>query len=191
MRYVAIDFETANMNSDSACAIGLSKMDEEGIVLDTFYSLICPPVLEFDPGCLSVHGLDPFEISSSPTMKDLYSVIRGFVGNLPLVAHNAKFDISVLRASLRAWGIEPLESEYYCTLSLARRLWKGLQSYRLTFLASIFHWEYIAHNALEDAIIAGRLFLKLCGENLFDDELFKSFIERVYKDSDNPYPRRV
>ena len=45
MQFVAIDFETANNSADSACSIGLVKMDEEGAVIDSFYSLVRPPVL--------------------------------------------------------------------------------------------------------------------------------------------------
>ena len=43
MNFVTIDFETANNMPQSACSIGLAKFDEEGKVVDTFYSLIKPP----------------------------------------------------------------------------------------------------------------------------------------------------
>ncbi|MBQ0070559.1 MAG: 3'-5' exoribonuclease, partial [Spirochaetales bacterium] len=106
MEYCAIDFETASCLMDSACAIGLVKFDAEGTILDSYYSLVRPPVLRFDPICTSVHHLDPFDISAAPVFKDLWPEIKAFIGNLPLVAHNAQFDMNVLRHTLSSWGLE-------------------------------------------------------------------------------------
>ena len=191
MRYVAIDFETASASKDSACAIGLVKMDEEGAVLDRYYSLIRPRVPSFDPFCFSIHHLDPLDILSSPTMQDIWGDVSGFISDLPLVAHNAQFDISVLRSSLESWGIEPMHNEYYCTLSLARKLWKGRPSYRLTALASAFGWEYDAHNALADSEICGRLFSRLCAPHLYSDEEARRFFHAVYRDRKGRFPKIV
>ncbi len=189
MRYIAIDFETASSSPDSACAIGMVKMDEEGLPLDRYYSLIQPKSPEFDPRCFAVHHLDPVSILASPTMADIYPEVKAFIGELPLVAHNARFDVSVLRSTLLSWALEPIHNEYYCTLSLARRLWKGRPSYKLTSLASSFGWEYEAHNALSDSEICGRLFSRLCGNALYDDEVAERFFSRVYRDGS--YPKRI
>ena len=192
MDYCAIDFETASRYADSACSIGLVKMDAEGSLLDEYYSLIRPPVLYFDPFNTSIHHLSEEKIRKAPTMKDLWPGIRDFIGPLPLVAHNAQFDIRVLRSALGSWGLEPCHNDYYCTLSLSRRVWKGLGSYKLTALAEGFGWEYEAHNALADSIVCGRLFAKLCGEALYDEEACVKFFRKVYrKDGAKRFPRKV
>ncbi len=189
MKYVSIDFETASSNPASACSVGLVRMDEEGFVEDRFYSLIAPKQMEFDPRCFAVHHLDPLSIMNAPTIASIWPEMCEFIGNLPLVAHNARFDVSVLRASLESWGIAPIHNDYYCTLSLSRRLWKGRKSYRLTSLAEELGWVYEAHNALADSEICGRLFSRLCGNALFDDETASRFFHRVYRDGS--YPKRV
>lgn len=189
MRYTALDFETANSSFESACSIGLVKMDEEGEKVASYYSLIRPLRLEFDPKCMSINRLDPFEIASAPTISELYEEIEGFIGSDIIVSHNAKFDMQVLKASLASWGKELFDGEYYCTLSLSRLIFKNLPSHRLEAIAELFGWEYDAHNALEDAIIAGRLFSKLCGSALFDRTSFDRFIKRVYRASPSPYPK--
>lgn len=189
MRYAAIDFETASSSPQSACSVGIVRMDEEGAVLDRFYSLISPRSHEFDPRCFAVHHLDPVDILSAPTIADIWPEMSAFIGDLPLVAHNARFDAEVLRASLDSWGIEVPHNEYYCTLSLARRLWKGRRSYRLGALAEDLGWEYQAHNALADSEICGRLFSRLCGTALYDDETASRFFRRVYRNG--CYPKRL
>ncbi len=191
MEYVAIDFETASGSPDSACAIGLVRKNALGETIDSYYSLIRPPQLCFDPHCTAVHHLDPADIIKAPTMEDLWDEIRDFIGEYPLVAHNAPFDIKVLRSTLEAWEIPPVHNDYYCTLSLSRRLWKGRRSYSLTALATSLGWSYDAHNALADSEICGRLFSRLCGEALEDDEIAKRFFRRVYKERHGRYPKSV
>ncbi|MBO5769666.1 MAG: 3'-5' exonuclease [Spirochaetales bacterium] len=191
MQFVAIDFETANNSADSACSIGLVKMDEEGAVIDSFYSLVRPPVLFFDPVCTAVHKLDSIDIAKAPAFNELWPQISEFIGDLPLVAHNAPFDMRVLKGTLESWGILPPINEYYCTLSLSRKLWKGKMSYKLSYLCSEFGWEYDAHNALADAEMCGRIFVKLCGQYLFSSETMDKLFKRLYKKGSNVFPKRL
>lgn len=191
MQYVAIDFETASRAKDSACSIGLVRMDEEGRAIDSYYSLICPPDLYFDPACTAVHHLDPIEVSKAPTFGDIWPEVKAFIGAEPLVAHNALFDIGVLRATLESYRLVPTHNDYYCTLSLSRKLWKGKPSYKLTYLAGELGWFYDAHNALADAEICGKLFSKLCGINLVEEEILSRFFKRIYGKSDKGFPRQI
>ena len=181
MNYVAIDFETAACRMDSACALGLVRFDSEGTELESWYSLIRPPVLQFDDVCTQVHHLSPLDITKAPTLKELWPEIREFIKNDPLVAHNAQFDMNVLRHTLVAWDLDVPSYEYFCTLSLSRKLWKGRRSYKLTSLAEDMGWEYDAHNALADAEVCGKLFSRLCGEVLYNDDVAARFFSRIYK----------
>ena len=181
MNYVAIDFETAACRMDSACALGLVRFDSEGTELESWYSLIRPPVLQFDDVCTQVHHLSPLDITKAPTLKELWPEIREFIKNDPLVAHNAQFDMNVLRHTLVAWDLDVPSYKYFCTLSLSRTLWKGRRSYKLTSLAEDMGWEYDAHNALADAEVCGKLFSRLCGEVLYNDDVAARFFSRIYK----------
>ena len=181
MNYVAIDFETAACRMDSACARGLVRFDSEGTELESWYSLIRPPVLQFDDVCTQVHHLSPLDITKAPTLKELWPEIREFIKNDPLVAHNAQFDMNVLRHTLVAWDLDVPSYKYFCTLSLSRKLWKGRRSYKLTSLAEDMGWEYDAHNALADAEVCGKLFSRLCGEVLYNDDVAARFFSRIYK----------
>ena len=181
MNYVAIDFETAACRMDRACALGFVRFDSEGTELESWYSLIRPPVLQFDDVCTQVHHLSPLDITKAPTLKELWPEIREFIKNDPLVAHNAQFDMNVLRHTLVAWDLDVPSYKYFCTLSLSRKLWKGRRSYKLTSLAEDMGWEYDAHNALADAEVCGKLFSRLCGEVLYNDDVAARFFSRIYK----------
>lgn len=188
MEYVAIDFETANRYQDSACALGLCLFDEDGRRKDSWYSLIRPRIPYFDPFCTRVHQLDPNDILSAPTLPELWSDIVDFIGQRPLVAHNARFDMGVLRTSSYCCRLEIPQYEYYCTLALARKLVPGYFSYKLTYLVQeLLQMEYHAHLASDDAYVCGKLFHRLVGSHLVDKEELDEFLLEKRLD----YPRRV
>ena len=101
MKYVAIDFETASGSSASACSVGLVKMDEEGMTVDRFYSLIKPKEPVFDPVCFSIHHLDPLDIMAAPSIASIWPEMRSFIGSLPLVAHNAESRRTIMTITAR------------------------------------------------------------------------------------------
>jgi DNA polymerase-3 subunit epsilon len=162
MNFVTIDFETAKYSRESACSIGLVKYID-GKATDTFYSLIRPPVLYIRPDFPEIHGQTIDDVKDAPTFADLWdSAIKPFIRDpkgrsLPLAAHNASFDMSVLWAVLEWYELEIPALQYFCTQSLSRRTWPGLESYALTALAEKFGIEYNAHNALDDALTCGKL----------------------------------
>ena len=133
---------------------------KSGKAVDTFYSLIRPPKLYIRPDFTEIHGLTVDDVKDAPVFADLWeSAIKPFIGGLPLAAHNAPFDMSVLCTTLEWYGLETLALPYFCTRNLARRTWQGLESFKLTDLAENFGIVYNAHNALEDAMTCGKLVL--------------------------------
>jgi DNA polymerase-3 subunit epsilon len=157
MNFVTIDFETAKYSKESACSVGLVK-HLDGKVADTFYSLIRPPKLYIRPDFTEIHGLTVDDVKDAPTFADIWdSGIKPFIGNLPLAAHNAQFDMGVLWAVLEWYDLDIPELPYFCTCNLARKTWQGLDSYSLSKLAENFGILYNAHNALDDAKTCGKL----------------------------------
>jgi len=157
MNFVSIDFETAKHSRESACSVGLVKF-QNGKIIDSFYSLIRPPILYIRPDFTDIHGLTVDDVKNAPAFTDLWdSAVRPFIGSLPLAAHNAPFDMSVISAVLEWYELEVPELPYFCTRTLAGRTWPGLESYKLTVLAEKFGIVYNAHNALDDAMTCGKL----------------------------------
>jgi DNA polymerase-3 subunit epsilon len=157
MNFVTIDFETAKYSRESACAVGLVKF-QDGNVTGTYYSLIQPPELYIRPDFTEIHGLTVDDVKDAPRFADIWdSNIRPFIGDLPMAAHNASFDMGVLQAVLAWYELEIPRLPYFCTCMLARNTWLGLKSYSLTNLANHFGIVYDAHNALADAMTCGKL----------------------------------
>ncbi|MFM2044366.1 MAG: hypothetical protein RLY86_2942, partial [Pseudomonadota bacterium] len=71
---VAIDFETANEQRASACAIGVSRV-EGGRVVWTREVLIRPPELRFTPFTIAVHGIRPEHVAHAPEFPEVWAAL--------------------------------------------------------------------------------------------------------------------
>ena len=119
--FVALDFETANHYRDSACAIGLVRVEENRIVQKTHF-LIRPPTSFFQ--FTDIHGISWRDVATKPDFGNLWPQISEFIyGANFLAAHNAPFDKSVLYACCDAKHIQRPLQDFHCTVKLARRTW--------------------------------------------------------------------
>ncbi len=160
--FVAIDFETATSSRASACAVAVAIV-EDGQVNDVLRWLIQPPGNEYDGFNISIHGITPAMTKDSPTMAAVWPEVLEAVGDRPLVAHYAAFDMSVLRNALAADESEWPNLTYFCTCTLAKRGWPGMLSYRLVDLADECGLTFQHHEPGADAATAAELAIACCG----------------------------
>jgi len=141
--FTAIDFETANSSSASACSVGLVKV-RDGVVVDKVGWLIKPPAghdtfLEWNT---RIHGIVADDVIGAFEWHEQFDLIADFAGIDVFVAHNAGFDMGVIRAACAA---------YLCSLQVARKTYV-LDSYRLPMAAAAAGFTgFSHHDALADA----------------------------------------
>ncbi len=158
LNFTAIDFETANGSPASPCAVGLVRV-RDGKHAETFETLIRPPAAHnwFSDGNIAVHGITPKMIDSAPDFIDVLEQMLAFAGEDVLIAHNASFDMGVLRASAEAVSAAVPPLSYTCSVQIARKTY-NLDSYRLNQVAyAIGHEEFDHHNALADSDACARI----------------------------------
>jgi len=160
MNFVAIDFETANESRDSACAIGLTEV-RDGVILEPVYHLIRPPELRFTHWTTRCHGLTSKDVIDAPSLGELWPELSPLIENRFLVAHNAAFDLSVLRHSLHSALIPAPSVSYLCSLQLARMAWPQLASHSLSFLATVHGVDLQHHHAGSDSRAAAEILLRI------------------------------
>jgi DNA polymerase-3 subunit epsilon len=155
--FITIDFEKGKYSPESAISVGLVKY-RDGKAVDHLYSLIRPPSLYIRPDFTEIHGLTVKDVRDAPRFADIWeSRMLPFIGAMPLAAHNAQFDMSVLAAVLEWYSLPMPHLNYFCTLDLARSVWPKLESHALTILGETFGINYNAHNALDDAKTCGAI----------------------------------
>jgi DNA polymerase III subunit epsilon len=160
LNFTAIDFETANGSAASPCAVGLVKV-RDGKIHDTFSTLIQPPYPNdwFSEFNIKVHGIRPADVADAPTWVEALTSMLEFIGDDVLVAHNAGFDMGVLRESARLVDAELPALDYACSLMIARKTYH-LESYRLNAVAyAIGHEEFDHHDALADSDACARIII--------------------------------
>ena len=119
--FVALDFETADYYPDSACALGLVRVENHQIVQRT-YSLIKPPRQRFVFTYL--HGITCEDVAGQPTFAELWPSLNPILEGVDfLAAHNASFDRSVLQKCCEVAGLDPPRIPFRCTVQLARQTW--------------------------------------------------------------------
>ncbi|MBP7401501.1 MAG: hypothetical protein KBA30_02685 [Clostridia bacterium] len=163
IRFAALDFETANESPLSACALGVAVY-EDGRPAGGLYRLIRPPdgAGEFRAFNTRLHGIAAADVADAPDFAAVWAEAAALVGDRPLAAHNAAFDMGLMRA-LSAWyRIDEPPRAYLCSYLLARRIWPGRATYSLGVLAGDLGIAFRHHDALEDARACGEVVLAAC-----------------------------
>jgi DNA polymerase-3 subunit epsilon len=159
MDFVAIDFETANNKTSSACALGLAIVSD-GVIVDNPSWLIKPTPLYFKPFNIRIHGINEQRVKDVPTFRELWPEIYLYLENKILVAHSASFDIKVLYSALGIQNILPPPYEYACSLKVSRKVWPFLNRHGLDNVAKFLKLDFNHHDASEDAYASAHIVLE-------------------------------
>jgi DNA polymerase III subunit epsilon len=150
--FTAIDFETANSSSASACSVGLVKV-RDGRVVDKVGWLIRPPAGHdsFTEWNTRIHGIMAVDVVDALLWSEQLPDLLEFADGDHLVAHNAGFDMGVIASACTASFVPTPNFRYLCSLQVARKTYH-LDSYRLPVAAMAAGFEdFSHHDALADA----------------------------------------
>ncbi len=177
--FVAIDFETATRNYNSACSIGLVEFCKDGTsnkynVTAEHYYLIQPPNNEYNQDNINIHKITPSDTINSPTFDVIWQEIKHFFnGDYIIIAQNANFDMSVLKACLQHYDLDTyLPFTYWDSISIATYIVphdvkKGLASLTVYFELTLSQH----HNALCDARACAEICI-ICFEKMNTDSYY-------------------
>jgi len=161
MNFIALDFETANAKRDSACALGIVKV-KDGVIIDKKEWLIKPPIMYFHPINIGIHGIQAKDVKNKASFDIIWNEIKEYIDNKIVIAHNASFDMSVLRACMETYNIEYPEFKYMCTVQVSKALWPQLENHKLNNIADYFNIKFKHHDALDDTITCAQIAIKAC-----------------------------
>jgi DNA polymerase III subunit epsilon len=162
--FTAIDFETANSNSASACSVGLVKV-RDGVVVDETGWLIRPPAGydSFNEWNTRIHGIMAPDVAGALLWSEQLADLVAFADGDALVAHNAGFDMGVIKAACAASYLDCPDFSYLCSLRVARKTY-NLDSYRLPVAAMAAGFEgFHHHDALDDSRACAAIMIHAAG----------------------------
>jgi DNA polymerase-3 subunit epsilon len=128
---------------------------------------------------MEIHGLTVDDVKDAPDFEEIWETeISGFIGGSMLAAHNASFDMRVLKAVLEWYKIPIPGLSYFCTLNLARKAWPKLEHHALDVLAKNFKLKFNHHNALDDALTCGKL-VQIAKKEFDPEDKIENFLEHM------------
>lgn len=168
MREIVFDTETTGLDpetGDRMVEIGCVEMLNRvptGAVFHRYFN----PGRSMPAAAEAVHGLSDAFLADKPPFAEEAGAFLEFIGDSPLVAHNAIFDFGFINAELRIAGIGPVETgRMVDTLALARRRHPGAK-HSLDALCSrygIDRSHRTRHGALLDAELLAQVYVELTG----------------------------
>lgn len=168
MRQIVIDTETTGLNprtGDRIVEIGAIELLNH-MPTGRTYQVYLNPERDMPAEAERVHGISAAFLADKPLFAAVCEEFLAFIGEAPLVAHNASFDIGFVNAELTRIGRDPLPTERTIdTVDLARRKFPGAQA-SLDALCRRFQIDLTQrtkHGALLDAELLAKVYLELVG----------------------------
>ncbi|MDR3792110.1 MAG: 3'-5' exonuclease [Terracidiphilus sp.] len=153
--YCVVDVETANQGRQSICQIGIALF-AGGRMVDGWESLVDPEE-HFSGFNISIHGIHPETVAGAPTWAEVLPSVRKLLGGAAVASHTA-FDRGAMElACLKVRKPAIPYRKWLDTCTLARAAFPELPNHKLPTLARCLGFSYKAHDALEDARIAGEV----------------------------------
>ena len=154
--YIAVDVETTGLKTGGNDIIQLSAIKYRDFVAVEAFNTYVKPRKSIPKEASEINHITDDMVENAPHFYQIIDSFNAFIENLPLIAHNAPFDIKHLYVN----GLDSVEEKtVYDTLSLCRRTYKDHYSYTLKDMCD-YNYIYIcdAHNSLYDSYAAGELF---------------------------------
>ncbi|KLI64736.1 DNA polymerase III subunit epsilon [Aurantiacibacter marinus] len=168
MREIIFDTETTGLDpatGDRMVEIGCIEMVNRVVTGENFHAYYNPE-RDMPAEAERVHGLSATFLSDKPLFRDSVTELLAFLGDSPLVAHNAQFDFGFLNSELAACGLASIgDDRMVDTLAIARRRHPGAK-HSLDALCSRYGVDRshrVLHGALLDAELLAQVYVELTG----------------------------
>ncbi len=161
-RFVALDIETSGKYPLGSEIVEVALQAYlKGKKVDEYQSLFKPsqPMVQDN---IDIHGITNEMVENAPEISKHISDIHKFIGDSPIIAHHAPFDMSYLAIEFEKQNLFLPKTSGLCTSLLSLELLPGLKRHRLVNLAEHFNiTQDGAHRALWDTEVAYQIFEKL------------------------------
>ncbi|MBQ7345103.1 MAG: PolC-type DNA polymerase III [Oscillospiraceae bacterium] len=159
--YVAFDLETTGLmpRRDKIIEIGAVIM-KRGVEIDRFQTFV-DPKCRLTKEVTDLTGITDDMLRGAPQIQEVLPKLLEFIGDRPIVAHNARFDACFVTQECQRQGIS-FDLTAIDTLILAQNMLPHLNRFKLDIVAKEFELgDFNHHRAADDAVICGQILAKL------------------------------
>lgn len=184
--FVAIDLETTGLDfeKDEIIEVALVRFDD-GVPGESVDYLVKPTSAQLRPFIENLTGIYKSDLENAEPFAAVAGKIFSFIGDLPIVAHNANFDSKFLKQSFEKVGVSFDNHPVWDSLTVSRIAYQNIPNHRLdTLVQELNIPRSRAHRALPDADACGRLFVMCLEKILGEDPWLVKALSRVAVGSD-------
>lgn len=156
---IAIDLETTGLSPlvDRIIEVGAMKITPTETLI--FQTLINPEIL-IPPHTIAIHNITDEMVKDSPLLNDILGQLKEFMGDLPIIAHNAKFDLGFIVMGMQKGKVELAANDIYCSCKLARHTHMEVSNHKLGTLVKELNIPLVNHHrATDDAFASLKVFM--------------------------------
>lgn len=148
--YVVFDTETTGLKDqfDKIIEIGALKVINNEIVEE--FDCLINPEIEIPDIITDITGITDGMVKSERTIEEVLPEFLNFVGDLPVICHNAPFDLGFINTNLSRLKQTPMKNQAIDTVELAREYIPRAYNYKLETLKKYFKLDFGSHRSVED-----------------------------------------
>ena len=155
-KFIAIDVETPNRLNNRISSIGITTITDS--VEESTQEILVNPECDFDEINISLTGITPEMAGTAPTFPDVWNAISPLFNGAIVAAHNAQFDLCVLRKTLSAYNISAPQIPFICTLEVSKKHLPALENHKLPTLCDYYLLPLEHHHSGSDSEACARIF---------------------------------
>lgn len=186
MEFVALDFETANADMSSICQLGLVHF-KDGSLQEEWKTYVDPEDF-FDEINVSIHGIDETTVKGAPNLRDISSRIFSYLDNRIAVCHT-HFDRVALHKACEKYDLRVPTCTWLDSARVTRRTWDqfAYRGYGLGNVCATLGYQFVQHDALEDAKAAAHILLAAIEKTGMDLQKWLHRVEKPIGFPDHSY----
>lgn len=179
-RYIILDLETTGLDPQLEGILEIAAVRLEHGQPGAIFHRLIKPAVEISPSSQAIHGITDEMVADAPAVADVLSDLLAFLGDWPLVAHNAPFDLGFLNRALGLAGLPALANAVHDTLEIAREVLPDQRSFKLEALCRLLgHEAAVFHRATDDALSLAAIFPTLIGLYRQKQAWYRAQFERI------------
>lgn len=166
--FISIDTETTGLDSKNDKIVEISAVRyKNGSIIDKFETLINPQ-MHIPFYITDINNIDDEMVKGKPLIGDVMDSFLEFIGDFPLVAHNASFDINFINANLVTMD-KIINNKVIDTLKISRKIYPDLINHKLVTIKQYLKLQLESHRSTADCMVAAEIYLDYC--KIVNDEI--------------------
>ncbi len=156
--YVIFDLETTGFDPKVAKIIEIGALKYRNNELVDELSILVNPGVPIPDVITMITGIDDELVSKAITIEEAMPKFTKFIEDLPLVAHNSRFDLSFIEENILNLGLPMITNTNIDTVYLARKYIKGVDNHKLETLKDYFQLTYSSHRSIDDCLTTNHVY---------------------------------